>query len=159
MIVRLAALVILWVALYGELSVGNVVGGLLVAGLLVVLFPTSRHSVRHVRPWGAVALGWYVFVNLITSTWTVVVAVLFPRPDRVEASVKAVQVSTRSATAMTLMGNLITLTPGTMTVDIDESAGVLRVHVLGRVDDHEFADSMARLEKKVLAALALEVAS
>ena len=159
MIIRLTALVCLWVALYGELSVGNVVGGLVVAGLLVILFPTSRHSVRHVRPWGALQLAWYVFISLITSTWTVVVAVLFPRSDRVEASVKSVQVSTRSATAMTLMGNLITLTPGTMTVDIDESAGVLRVHVLGRVDDHEFADSMARLERKVLAALALEVAS
>ena len=60
---------------------------------------------------------------------------------------------------MTLMGNLITLTPGTMTVDIDESAGVLQVHVLGRVDDREFAESMARLEQKVTAALALEVVS
>lgn len=158
MIVRLAALVALWVALYGELSIGNVVGGLLVAGMVVALFPSTARSVRHVRPWGAVKLGWYVFVSLVTSTWAVVVAVLFPRPDRVEASVKTVRVTTRSATAMTLMGNLITLTPGTMTVDIDESAGVLRVHVLGRVDDREFADSMARLEKKVLAALALEVA-
>lgn len=159
MIVRLAALVVLWVALYGEVSVGNVVGGLVVAGALVVLFPSARGSVRHVRPWGALQLGWYVFVNLITSTWTVVIAVLFPRPDRVEASVKSVQVSTRSATAMTLMGNLITLTPGTMTVDIDESAGILRVHVLGRVDDRQFVDEMARLESKVSAALALEVES
>lgn len=159
MIVRLVALVALWVALYGELSVGNVVGGLLVAGVVVSFFPSTSGSVRHVRPWGAMQLGWYVFVNLMTSTWAVVVAVLFPRPDRVEASVKAVQVTTRSATAMTLMGNLITLTPGTMTVDVDESAGVLHVHVLGRVDDRQFAESMARLEQKVVAALALEVAS
>lgn len=156
MIVRLAALVALWVALYGELSVGNVLGGLVVAGLLVILFPSPQRSVRHVRPWGAVLLGWYVFVNLITSTWSVVVAVLFPRPERVEASVKMVRVSTRSATAMTLMGNLITLTPGTMTVDIDESEGTLSVHVLGRVNDDEFVASMARLESKVVGALALE---
>lgn len=156
MIVRLAALTILWVALYGEVSVGNVVGGLVVAGVLMALFPTSRSSVRHVRPWGALKLGWYVFFNLITSTWAVVVAVLFPRPDRVEATVKTVQVSTRSATAMTLMGNLITLTPGTMTVDIDEKVGIMRVHVLGRVDDSEFAAAMARLERKVTEALALE---
>lgn len=156
MIVRLGALTILWVALYGEASLGNVLGGLVVAGILVAFFPVTRSSVRYVRPWGAVQLGWYVFVNLVTSTWAVVVAVLFPRPDRVEASVRTVSVVTRSATAMTLMGNLITLTPGTMTVDIDESAGILRVHVLGHVDDREFAASMARLEKKVSAALALE---
>ncbi len=158
MIVRLGALTILWVALYGEASVGNILGGLVVAGILVAFFPVSQSSVRYVRPWGAVQLCWYVFVSLVTSTWAVVVAVLFPRPDRVEASVRTVQVSTRSATAMTLMGNLITLTPGTMTVDIDESAGILQVHVLGRVDDREFASSMARLEKKVSAALALEEA-
>jgi multicomponent Na+:H+ antiporter subunit E len=155
-IVRVAALTILWVALYGEVSVGNVVGGLVVAGVLVALFPTSRPSVRHVRPWGALKLGWYVFVSLITSTWAVVVAVLFPRPDRVEATVKTVHVSTRSATAMTLMGNLITLTPGTMTVDLDERSGLMHVHILGRVDDDEFAESMARLERKVTAALALK---
>jgi multicomponent Na+:H+ antiporter subunit E len=122
----------------------------------VALFPTSRPSVRHVRPWGALKLGWYVFVSLITSTWAVVVAVLFPRPDRVEATVKTVHVSTRSATAMTLMGNLITLTPGTMTVDLDERSGLMHVHILGRVDDDEFAESMARLERKVTAALALK---
>lgn len=156
MILRLGALTLLWVALYGEISVGNVLGGLIVAAILVLLFPSGHASVKHVRPLGAVALGWYVFVNLAVSTWTVVVAVLFPRPERVEASVREVQVSTRSATAMTLMGNLITLTPGTMTVDVDPTEGILKVHVLGRVDDDPFRRSMAKLERKVLDALALE---
>lgn len=158
MIIRLAALVALWVALYGELNVANVLGGLLVAGILLVLFPTTHHNVRHVRIWGAVQLGWYVFFNLITSTLAVVIAVLFPRPERVEASVKTVRVGTRSPTVLTLMGNLITLTPGTMTVDIDESAGTLSVHVLGRVDDDTFMASMARLERKVVGAVMLEEA-
>lgn len=156
MILRLGALTLLWVALYGEVSVGNVLGGVLVATILVLLFPSTRGSVKTVRPIGAVALAWYVFVNLAVSTWTVVVAVLFPRPDRVEASVRVVRVSTRSATAMTLMGNLITLTPGTMTVDIDPAEGLLRVHVLGRTDDESFRRSMANLERKVLDALAME---
>lgn len=156
MILRLGALTLLWVALYGEVSVGNVLGGLIVAAILILLFPSGRTSVKRIRPLGAVALGWYVFVNLALSTWTVVVAVLFPRPDRVEASVREVRVSTRSATAMTLMGNLITLTPGTMTVDVDPAEGVLKVHVLGRVDDESFRRSMVALERKVLDALVME---
>lgn len=156
MILRLGALTLLWVALYGEASIGNVVGGLFVATLLVVLFPSSRTSVKRIRPVGAVALAWYVFVNLVVSTWTVAVAVLLPRPDRVEASVREVRVSTRSATAMTVMGNLITLTPGTMTVDVDPVEGILKVHVLGRIDDESFRESMLALERKVLDALVLE---
>lgn len=155
MTIRIASLTILWVALYGEVSIGNVLGGLLVAALVTLMFPSTRGTVRRIRPWGATKLAGFVFVNLITSTWAVVVAVVLPRPDRVEASVRDVRVSTRSATALTLMGNLITLTPGTMTVDVDESAGRLRVHVLGRVDEHEFQRSMERLEAKVLAALVL----
>ncbi len=159
MILRLGALTLLWVALYGEVSVGNVVGGLFVAALLVLLFPSGRTSVKRLRPLGVVSLAWYVFVNLAVSTWTVVVAVLLPRPDRVEASVRDVQVSTRSATAMTLMGNLITLTPGTMTVGVDPTEGVLKVHVLGRIDDETFRQSMFDLERKVLDALVLEEVS
>jgi multicomponent Na+:H+ antiporter subunit E len=156
MILRLGGLTLLWVALYGEASVGNVIGGLIVATLLIQLFPSGRASVKRIHPVGALVLAGYVFVNLAVSTWTVVVAVLFPRPERVEASVREVRVSTRSATAMTLMGNLITLTPGTMTVDVDPAEGLLKVHVLGRIDDESFRRNMSQLENKVLHALVLE---
>lgn len=159
MTTRIASLTILWVALYGEVSVGNVLGGLVVATFVTAMFPSTGGTVRRIRPWGVARLAGYVFVNLLTSTWRVAVAVLIPRPERIETSVREVRVSTRSATALTLMGNLITLTPGTMTVDVDETAGRLRVHVLGRVDAQHFEQSMARLEAKVLAALVIGGAS
>lgn len=158
MILRVGALALLWVALYGEVSVGNVVGGLAVALVLVLMFPIAHTSVRRVRLLGSLKLAGYVFVNLVLSTWRVVLAVLFPRPERTEATIRDVAVSTRSATAMTLMGNLITLTPGTMTVDVDPSSGVLRVHVLGRVDPDDFRRDMENLEQRVLGALVLESA-
>lgn len=155
MTIRIASLTILWVALYGEVSVGNVLGGLVVAALVTVMFPSTRGSVRRIRPWGAARLAGHVLVNLLTSTWQVAMAVVFPRPERVETSVREVRVSMHSATALTLMGNLITLTPGTMTVDVDEAAGLLHVHVLGRVDEKQFERSMARLEARVSAALVI----
>lgn len=158
MILRVGALALLWVALYGEVSVGNVVGGLAVALVLVVMFPVAQTTVRRVRLVGSVRLAGYVFVNLVLSTWKVVLAVLFPRPERTEATIRDVEVSTRSATVMTLMGNLITLTPGTMTVDVDPTRGVLRVHVLGRVNDADFQHDMENLERRVLGALVLESA-
>ncbi|MEZ5251600.1 MAG: Na+/H+ antiporter subunit E [Ilumatobacteraceae bacterium] len=58
-----------------------------------------------------------------------------------------VRLATRSRLVTTVVGNAITLTPGTMTLDVrhDDDGYVLDVHVLGTVDHTEFAASIAGL--------------
>ena len=54
---RLVGLTLLWVALWGELSVANLAGGALVGAAVVALFDTSRDERPTVRPAAAARFG------------------------------------------------------------------------------------------------------
>lgn len=148
---RVVGLAVVWVALWGDPSPGTLAAGLIVAAAVVALFPRERPPRVSIRPLALVALGWYVFVNLATSTGRVVLAVLLGGARRVSPSVVSVQLETRSSTVATMTANLITITPGTMTVD--ESDFTLRVHVLGEVEPGSVQASVLDLERRVARAI------
>lgn len=153
MIARSVALLVLWVALWGEVSVANVASGVVVIAVLSWAFPGPRSSTHRVRPVAALRLAGHVLVSLVTSTWQVVLAVLRPTPDRTNAEVLEVSLTTRAPLVASLVANAITLTPGTMSVELDRGSYVLHVHVLGRVDPEAFRGDVLHLESLVAAAL------
>lgn len=146
-------LAVLWNLLWGRFTPGNVVNGLLIGAALTLLFPVRGHGMKRLRPLGALRLVVWVLWSLVKSTSQVVLAVVLPTEARTEARVIPVRLVSRSPLVSALVGNLITLTPGTMTVDADRDSGLLQVHVLGRVDDAEFTASVLELERVVLGAL------
>jgi multicomponent Na+:H+ antiporter subunit E len=152
-IVRSLALLVVWIALWGELSVANVVSGFVTIGLLALVFPGTPGHGHRLHPVGAVRLLGSVLASLVVSTWRVVLAVVRPTPDRVHAEVIPVELGTRSPLVASIVANSITLTPGTMTVDLDPSTFELQVHVLGKVDHDEFRAEVRVLEQRVVAAL------
>lgn len=153
MIVRSLALLVVWIALWGELSVANVVSGIVTIGLLTLLFPPTTGHGHRLHPLGALRLLASVLGSLVVSTWQVVLAVVRPTPDRVHAEVIPVALGTRSPLVASIVANSITLTPGTMTVDLDSVTFELQVHVLGRVDHDEFRADVRALEQRVVAAV------
>ena len=164
MIARWIALVVIWLALQGEVTAGNVVAALLVVTVITVLFPNTSDQRHAIHPLGTIALVAFVLKSLVTSSWNVLVTVLRPTAERTHTDVIAVALTSSSRLVATLVANAITLTPGTMTVDIsggpgtgmpDTDALVLQVHVLGRVDADEFRDEILDLERRVLAAITL----
>lgn len=153
MIVRVVVLLAVWVALWGELSVANVLTGLVTGAVMAVLFPGRPERVHRLRPLAALRFGGFMVVSLITSSWQVVLAVLFPSPERVATAVVPVRLTSSSPLVAAIVANSITLTPGTMTVDHDPATSTLRVHVLGQVDPDAFAAGILDLERRVLAAV------
>ncbi|MCD9624637.1 Na+/H+ antiporter subunit E [Rhabdothermincola salaria] len=152
---RFVVLVAVWVALWGEPSVGNLLSGVLVAAAVSWLFPSGPRVVtaedegtpRFVA--GARFLA--VFAGaLVVATWEVVRDVLRPRL-RLAEGIVAVPLVSHSPVIATLVGNAISLTPGTLTVEIggvsqrrpvppasaagdDRATVVLYVHVLNLTD-------------------------
>jgi multicomponent Na+:H+ antiporter subunit E len=147
------ALLVIWMALWGEVSVANLVSGVVLIGLLAVLFPGTQGYGHRLRPLGALRLVIGVLWSLMVSTWRVVLAVLRPTPDRVFAEVISVPLITRSPLVAAVVANSITLTPGTMTVDVDPIDLTIQVHVLGRADHEEFRRSIIALEQLVIGAI------
>ncbi len=159
MMLRFVGLVALWVGLYGELTPANVAGGILVAG--IVWFATKQRASQRVRirPLGALLLLAFMFVNLVRSSVRVLLAVWLPTPDRTKAHVQHARLTSGSPTVAAVVANLITVTPGTMTIEVSDDAREIQVHVLGAVSHDVFAAAVADLERRVMRAFAPVVSS
>lgn len=126
----IAWLTAVWVLLWGELSVANVLAGLVVA--LVVGFTLRMPSVHFTGRIHLLSLLYLVavFVRDLTVASVQVVAMAFT-PGRVPRSaVIAVQLRSPSDLYMTLTAEVTSLVPGTIVVEAHRTTGTLYVHVL-----------------------------
>lgn len=127
-------LVLFWLALTGSLTPLNILLGLIVSALAVAVL--SAHlpvlSVR-ARVLPSLKLLWLVLVALFASAWRVAELVLRPKLA-ISPDVVVVPVGLTSDAELTLLANLITLTPGTLTVDVADDRRSLYVHALEAAD-------------------------
>lgn len=154
--VLVAWLALMWVLLWGTLTAGSVVAGLLVACVVVVAFPPGPADdagivVRPLRLLGL--LGWFAGALVITNL-RVAREVLVPRSrSRIRTAIVAVPLRARSDLVVTVVANLITLTPGTLTIDVRGRPAVLYVHVLSLVDAPRTCAEVGSIERRVVAAI------
>lgn len=154
-VVLLVWSVLVWTALWGDWSAANALAGLAIGSVLLWLAPP-----RHERAPSRVhlpSLAWLVvrFVgDLVASSAEVAWEVVTPG-SRINAGVIAAPLRTRSPLLVTLIGNMITLTPGTLTLEVlrdDDGALTLYVHVLHLKGIDDARENVRRLEARVLAA-------
>ncbi len=153
---RFIALVITWIALWGEINGANIITGLIVAAVITSVFPSQNPVIHHLRFVGACKfLGKFV-VDLVVSSLDVARTVLFPTPERLEVKVVSVQLHTNDPLITTIVCNAMTLTPGTMTVAIHEPSRTMKLHVLGHADADTVQRHVYELEQRVMNALSCE---
>jgi len=117
-----------WIPDSQHLIVGVFVAAL-VAFLTGDLFVTRPHVLKHPwRYWYFIAHYLPVFLwELIKANADVAYRVLHPDLP-IKPGIVKVKTILKSDTALTFLANSITLTPGTMSVDIDRDKGVLYIH-------------------------------
>lgn len=142
-----------WIALWGRLSVANVMSGLVVVAVLLAAFPRRRHSPGAVlRPLpAAVFLGYFLW-KLVEASAIVAWEVLTPG-NRVNEGIVAVRIRGVSDGITTVVANTISLVPGTLTLEVRTDPVVLYVHVLHLGDPEAVRREVLHLE--ALAARAL----
>ncbi|WP_148571395.1 Na+/H+ antiporter subunit E [Nocardioides caldifontis] len=155
---NLAWLTVLWVALWGDLSVGNVVSGLLVAVAVCLVFPLPAVRMQlRLRPLALTRLTLKFFVDVVVSS--VQVALLALRPRTVRNSVIEVNLRSDSDFVLTVVAEMTSLVPGSIVVEVRRSSHTLFLHVLD-TDDLRAAESMRErtleLEQRVVAAFGAE---
>ena len=160
LIPTLFALVV-WLALWGEVSAVNVVSGILVVAILAVLFrPEPRAHTLH--PFALVRLVAVFVWRLVSSSATVELAVLAPTPARLRSGVVGVPLTHPSPLVATIVADAISLTPGTLTLEARYPNGdgsspteppTLYIHVLGLSDPTAIRDDVRKLERLVVSAI------
>lgn len=131
--IKLAATVWLtavWVLLWGDLSIANVLGGLAVALLATWSLPMPAIDYRgRIHLLGLAYLVHRFVVDLVVAS--VQVAVVALTPARVpHGAVLAVHLRSHSDLYLTLTAELCSLVPGSIVVEAHRVTGMLYVHVL-----------------------------
>lgn len=152
-------LTVVWVALWGDLSLFNLVSGLLVALLVCLVFPLPplRMHLR-IRP---LRLAWLVLRFLadvvmasIQVTWTTLRFDRQPRNAVIEVGLR-----TPSDFVLTMVAEMSSLVPGSLVVEARRSTHTLFLHVL-EARDQAGVDRMRRdiyaLERRVVLAFGAE---
>jgi len=144
-------LALVWAALTGIFSPANLLFGF---GLGYLTLQLLRRVLGPSAYFGKVqqAFGFALFFlrELIAANLRVAIDVLTPR-HHMQPRVLAVPLDARTDAEITLLANLISLTPGTLSLDVSSDRRVLFIHAMYASDAEALRQDIKRgLERRVL---------
>ncbi|HET6625411.1 MAG TPA: Na+/H+ antiporter subunit E [Nocardioidaceae bacterium] len=154
-----AWLTLVWVALWGDLSAANVLGGLAVALVICLVFPLPPLRMNlHVRP---LRLGWLVlhFLGDVVAASAEVARVTMRFHHQPRNAVIEVDLRTRSDFVLTVVAEMVSLVPGSLVVEARRSTHTLFLHVLDARDlagVDKMRSQVFALERRVVLAFGTE---
>jgi multicomponent Na+:H+ antiporter subunit E len=138
----------LWTALTEQFTASNFVLGLVLAHLALRFSRGGRARIRKTGP----ALGFAAFFvkEVVISAVRVARDVLTPHP-RMRPAIVGVPLDVRTDGQITLLAILITLTPGTLALDVSPDRRTLIVHAMFAADaDQVRHDIKSGFERRIL---------
>jgi multicomponent Na+:H+ antiporter subunit E len=143
----------IWMALIGQFSLANFVMGffLSVGSLWIVNLPGETPLLSYVvRLYRFVGLLVFFVKELVIANLRVALEVL-TKGYQMQPAIIAIPLDTRSEFSITVLANLITLTPGTLSLDVSPGKDTLYIHAMYVDDVDAFRqDIKARFEKRVM---------
>jgi multicomponent Na+:H+ antiporter subunit E len=151
-IIVAAALALVWMALWESASLGTALAGLAAGVVVVLVVPLRSEGPKpRVRPLLAVRLLVYFIRKLVVATALVAWEVITPG-SRINQGIVAVPMIGVSEGLVTLVANMISLTPGTLTIEVRPEPVTLYVHVLHLRSVEEVRLEVRELEEMAIAA-------
>ncbi|MEM9033155.1 MAG: Na+/H+ antiporter subunit E [Actinomycetota bacterium] len=148
-------LTLVWQAMWRDLSWGNLIGGVIAAAGVTLLFPLPE-------PTSGIRLKPFAMARFLgVFTWSVLKAnvivaweVLTPQ-NRIREGIIGVPLRCDHPVVVTTINHAVNLAPGTMVIDIDMDPCVVYVHVLHLEDPDDVHAEVHQLEELVMAAFGL----
>lgn len=124
----LIGLVVLWMVLWGQLTILSALTGIVVAiGVTRVFYLPPVEMPGRINPWYTLVFLAHFFLDVAVASFTVAAQALSPRPIP-QSSVIGIQLRTRSDLIMTLDAIAMSLVPGSLVVEADRERSILYLH-------------------------------
>lgn len=153
-IVPVSWLVLTWTLLWGTFSWANLLSGLLVAVVVLGLFPLPQvEGSGRLRPPALVRFVAHVIADLVVSSLQVAWQSIKPGPP-VRSAVVEVALETESEFIMAVIVETLSLVPGSVVVEARPAERLIYAHVLGADDEAglaEFRRRVATVEADLMA--------
>jgi multicomponent Na+:H+ antiporter subunit E len=129
-------LALAWVALTGQYTAINLLAGFMLGYVLLIPAQYRKEGTTYFRKAPLVIKFVFYFIwELIVANVRVLISVLGPLRN-LRPAIVAVPLDIKSDAEITMLANMITLTPGTLSLDVSADRSVLFVHAIS-VDDVE----------------------
>ncbi len=153
--------VVVWCMLWADVSVANVLSGIAIAVVAIALasrLGAPDHDERAViSPVGLVVFFVHVVWSLVKSNLFLAWEIVTPTNTIATGTVDVPMRSSSPAIAMAV-SNVVTLTPGTVTVGIDDESSLLTIAVLHLSDPADVQRDVQRTELLAIKAFGSRVA-
>ena len=122
---------LLWALLTGEVSVGSLATGFLLGYVaLVLLYPaTGKKSSYFQKTLQFIRFALFFTKELIVSSYRVAIDVVKPLP-LMRPGVVGIPLDAETDLEITLLANIISLTPGTLSLDVSPDRKTLYIHAM-----------------------------
>ena len=146
-------LAIAWAAVSGSASPHSLLLGFVLGAIALAIVRQSIGRGAYVFRAGRIlSLALLFLKELALSAWTVALTVLKPRMD-IKPGIFAFPLTVDRDFEITLLANLITLTPGTLSVDVSDDRRTLYVHALDCSNPQAARKAIAEgFERKIMEA-------
>ncbi|CDZ43174.1 Na+/H+ antiporter subunit E [Neorhizobium galegae] len=144
---------VVWVAVTGSATLHNLIFGFALSTLVLWIVRDEMGARGYWRRLGRILSLLALFLKeLALSAWKVAVLVVSPRMD-LKPGIFAFPLTVTRDFEITLLANLITLTPGTLSVDVSEDRKSLFVHAIDCSDIEATKRDIANgFERKIMEA-------
>ena len=146
-------LAFIWSALLGSFNPTNMLAGFAIGYLVLFISRRALPPSNYFRK-VYLAFGFLFFFiwELLVASLRVAVDVLTPR-HRMRPRVLAYPLEARTQVEIVLLSNLLTLTPGSLSLDVSSDHRVLYVHAMYAENEEKALQDLHRLESRLLALL------
>ncbi|MCC5816533.1 MAG: Na+/H+ antiporter subunit E [Leptospira sp.] len=144
-------LALIWVSLTGKFSVVNFSFGLFLSFLLLWISTRDEEERKYFSKLPKlISFFFYFLYELVKANLEVAYDVITPK-FYMKPGIISVPLDAKTDLEITLLANLITLTPGTLSLDVSEDRKFLFVHAMYITDRDEFIASIKNgFEKRLL---------
>jgi multicomponent Na+:H+ antiporter subunit E len=141
-----------WALLTGQFNLENLAGGFVIGFLLLwVLRQSFGQTDYFPRVRNALVFSLTFMRDLLLSNLSVARTVLLEPRDKINPAFLAIPLDAKTDAEIALLANLITLTPGTLSLDVSTDRSVLYIHTLDVEDVDALRDEVKRnLERGLL---------
>jgi len=143
---RWALLVVVWMLLWRDVSVGTIIGGALIATVVEAISPNAPRDTRVDVRGLAVFLFRYVAM-VVSSNTRVMWEVISLSDETIQEAIVAVPLRTNSIPVALLVANAVTFTPGNLTIELTGHPFTLYVHVLHFTTVDGVREDILKLER------------
>lgn len=146
-------LAVIWAAMTGSFAFLNLAFGFVLGIFALSIMRAEIGSVGYfTRARRIISLILFFLYELVLSAWRVAKLVLSPKMD-LHPGIFAYKLEVKSDIEITVLANMITLTPGTLTVDISDDKKTLYIHAIDCSDIEATKQDIASgFERKIMEA-------